>query len=97
MNYLERADAKFIAQAADDLERQAAIERLTGARRWALRAAILLSALFCTVLFLGAGHPTLGTIGAAIGLGFASVMHWVSFMRCESDLRLLKVVDRLRR
>jgi hypothetical protein len=46
---------------------------------------------------LGARHPTFGAVGAAIGLGFGSVMSTVNFMKCESDLRLLKVVERLRR
>jgi len=97
MNYLERSDAKFVAQAADESERQAAIERLSGARRWTFWVAILMSALFLMVFILGARHPTFGAVGAAIGLGFGSVMNWVTFMKCESDLRLLKVVEWLRR
>ena len=96
MNYLERSDAKFVDQAVDDLRRQAAIERLSGARRWAFRLTVVMSALFICVFLLGARHPTFGAVGAAIGLGFAAVMHWLGFMKCESDLRLLKLVDRLR-
>jgi hypothetical protein len=97
MDYLERSDAKFVTQAADDSQRQAAIERLSGARRWMFWMAIWMSALFLFVFILGARHPTFGAVGAAIGLGFGSVMSTVSFMKCESDLRLLKVVERLRR
>jgi small-conductance mechanosensitive channel len=97
MNYLERSDAKFVTQATDESERQAAIERFSGARRWMFWTAILMSALFLFVFILGARHPTFGAVGAAIGLGFGSVMSTVNFMKCESDLRLLKVVERLRR
>ena len=97
MNYLERSDAKFVSQAADESERQAAIERLSGARRPMLWMAILATALFFFVFILGACHPTFGAVGAAIGLGFGSVMSWVNFERCDSSLKLLKVVERLRR
>jgi hypothetical protein len=97
MNYLERSDAKFVTQAADESERQGAIERLSGARRWMFGMATMMTALFFFVFLLGARHPTFGAVGAAIGLGFGSVMSTLNFMKCESDLRLLKVVERLRR
>ena len=97
MNYLERSDAKFVTQAADESERQAAIERLSGARRGMFWMAILMTALFFFVFILGARHPTFGAVGAAIGLGFGSVMGTLNFMKCDSDLKLLKVVERLRR
>ena len=93
MNYLEESDTKFVTQAADKSERQAAIERLSGARRWMFWTALLMIALFLFVFVLGACHPTFGAVGAAIGLGFGSVMSTVNFMKCESDLRLLKVVE----
>ena len=93
MNYLEESDTKFVTQAADESERQAAIERLSGARRWMFWTALLMIALFLFVFVLGACHPTFGAVGAAIGLGFGSVMSTVNFMKCESDLRLLKVVE----
>jgi len=97
MKYLERSDAKFVTQAADDSEREAAIERLSGARRGMFWMAVFMTALFLSVFILGARHPTFGGVGAAIGLGFGAVMSSLNFMKCESDLRLLKVVERLRR
>ena len=97
MNYLERSDARFVSQAADESERQAAIERLSRARRYMLWMAILATALFFFVFLLGARHPTFGAVGAAIGLGFGSVTTTLSLMKCDSDLKLLKVVERLRR
>ena len=97
MNYLERSDAKFVAQAANDSARQAAIERLSGTRRCTFWLAILASALFFIVFFLGARQPTSGAVGASIGLGVAVVMSWMNVMKMESDLRLLKVVEELRR
>jgi hypothetical protein len=96
MNYLERSDCKFVDQAVDGLQRQAAIERLSGARRWAFGMTLVMTALFICVFLLGTRHPAFGAVGAAIGLGFASVMNSLGFMKCEQDLRLLKLVDRLR-
>ena len=97
MNFLERSDAKFVAQAADDSQRSAAIERLSGVRNWTLRLAILMSLCFLVIFMLGALHPTFGAVGGALGLGFSTIIQWVNLMKFESDLRLLKVVEMLRR
>ena|SRR5438132_902744 len=97
MNYLERSDAKFVAHAADDSQRPAAIEHLSGLRRKTFWMATLLSICFLLVFILGAFHPTLGALGGAIGTGIFSLFWWGNLMKVESDLRLLKVVEQLRR
>jgi hypothetical protein len=97
MNYLERADAKFVAQAADDYQRPATIEHLSGVRRTTWWVAILSTVSFLIIFFLGAFHPTFGAVGGAIGIGFITMSQWVNLMKVESDLRLLKVVEMLRR
>jgi hypothetical protein len=97
MNYLERADAKFVAQAADDSQRRTAIEHLSGVRRKTFWGVTVLGICFLLIFILGAFHPTLGTLGIAIGTGFFTLFHWMNLMKFESDLRLLKVVEQLRR
>ena len=97
MNYLERSDAKFVAQASDDSQRSAAIEHLSGLRRTTFWLAALLSICFLIIFILGAFHPTLGALGGAIGTGFFMLAQWMTVMKIESDLRLLKVVEQLRR
>ena len=97
MNYLERSDAKFLAQAADDSLRLATIQRLSEVRRLVSWMGILLSGCFLLILILGAFRPTLGAAGGAIGIGVAMLSHWMIGMKAESDLRLLKLVEQLRR
>jgi hypothetical protein len=97
MNSLERSDAKFVAQAADDSQRSAAIEHLSGLRRTIFWVAALLSVCFLLIFILGAFHPTLGALGGAVGTGFFMLAQWMTVMKIESDLRLLKVVEQLRR
>ena len=96
MNYLERSDAKFLAEAADGSLRLATIQRLSGVRRVAFGMGILLSGCFLLILILGAFHPTVGAAGGAIGTGVFSVTQWMIGMKAESDVRLLKLVEQLK-
>lgn len=97
MNCLERSDSKFVAQATDDSQRSAAIEHLSGLRRTTIWVAALVSVLFLLIFTLGAFHPTLGALGGAVGVGFMMLSQWMTVIKIESDLRLLKVVEQLRR
>jgi hypothetical protein len=97
MNYLERADARYIAEATDDSERGAAIERFSKARQRSYQLAIIFTLCFLATFVWDFLYPTaFGAIGA-IGAGLGTVMEWVKTMKFTSDLRLLKVVDRLKR
>ena len=60
-------------------------------------SAALLSICFLLIFILGAFHPTLGALGGAVGTGFLLLAQWMIGMKAESDLRLLKVVEQLRR
>ena len=97
MNYLQRSDTKFVAQATDDSQRSAAIEHLSGLRRTTFWVAALVSALFLLIFTLGALHPTLGALSGSVGIGFMMLSQWMNVIKIESDLRLLKVVEQLRR
>ena len=98
MNYLERKDAELIEQAADDTQRRAAIEHLTKARRWAFWRATVFFAGFLSVS-LSAGFSgrslTSQVIVGLILLGIMTVFMAMDFMKRDSDLRLLKLADRL--
>ena len=96
MHHLERSDAKFIAQAADDSQRSVAIEHLSGLRRKLFGVAALLSLSFLLIFTFGAFHPTVGALGGAVGIGFFTLTYWMTFMKIESDLRMLKMVGQLK-
>jgi hypothetical protein len=99
MKYLERKDTEFIEQATDDMQRQAAIERLTKARRWAFwRATILFVGFLIISLCVGFSEDALTSriIAGLILLGAMVVFQGMDFMRRDSDLRLLKLAGRLR-
>jgi len=100
MNFLERSDAVLMKQAVDDIQRQAAIERLTKTRRWYFWNATVLLAGFLIVL-LSAGlsdrNLTPRIIVALFLLGVCVVLQVIPFMKLDADLRLLKLVDKLKR
>jgi len=74
MNYLERADVRFIAQATDDSQRGAAIERFSEARQRSYELAIMFTACFLATFVWDYLYPTaFGAIGA-IGAGLGTVM-----------------------
>ena len=97
MNFLERSDEKFVVQAADDFQRAVAVDDLSGLRLTNFWVAALLSICFLLIFILGAFHPTLAALGGAVGTGFVMLAQWMRLMKIESDLRLLKVVEQLRR
>jgi len=97
MKHLEKADARFMAQATDDSQRRAAIEQLSEVRRSRYRLAILGTAGCCFIFVWGLLYPTSAVPEGAIAAVFGTVMAWWGAMKSESDLRLLKVVDNLKR
>jgi hypothetical protein len=97
---MERADAKFIEQAADDSQRQTAIERLTKTRRYAFWYATFAAVFFLFMaLSDGFGDHNLSKheIISLILLGFVSLAAGAQLMKLDSDLRLLKLVEKLKK
>jgi hypothetical protein len=97
---MERADAKFIEQAADDSQRQTAIERLTKTRRYAFWYATFAAVFFLFVaLSDGFGGHNLSTheTVSLILLGVVSLAAGAQLMKLDSDLRLLKLVEKLKK
>jgi hypothetical protein len=97
MNYLEKADARFIAQARDDSRRRAAIEHLSEVRRSHYGMAVMCTTVLCLLFVSGfVYHALVVPEGAIIAAGFGTLVAWLRAIKSESDLRLLKVVDGLK-
>lgn len=97
MNYLEKADARFIAQARDDSRRHVAIEHLSAVRRSHYGMAVMCTTVLCLLFVSGFLYRALVVPeGAIIAAGFGTVLAWLRAIKSESDLRLLKVVDGLK-
>ena len=96
MSYLEKADARFIAQARDDSRRRAAIEHLSQVRRRHYGLAIMCATVLCLSFIWSCLHPAAVFPEGAIAAGFGTVVAWLQAIKSESDLRLLKVVDGLK-
>ena len=92
MKLFQRTDNEFIDKGANSARRPAAIQDLTWRRALMFWCAIVctLSALVC---FFFAGSGSHGEGPAA----FVACVMWIQVMKLESDLRLLKMVEALRK
>jgi len=92
MKFLQRTDNEFIGMGADSARRPAAIQDLT----WR-RALMVWCAVVCTLCaFVCFVVPGSGSHGEGSASFVACVM-WIQVMKLESDLRLLKMVEALRK
>jgi hypothetical protein len=90
MGFFTRSDDRFVDSALDDTRRAAAIDRLSNVRvLYTLGMACLAVAAITGAFTGGAGLGVSGAVALAICVSLA--------LRAESDLRFLKVVDRLRK
>ena len=98
MKSFDKADDTFIQAATDDSTRQILIRELAGRRNLFQTIAIL-----STVIALGSlsvcafGKPSLSSVGILATMYFCATMQWMQVFKCESDLRLLKLVDKLKK
>jgi hypothetical protein len=92
MKLFQRTDDEFIGMGADSARRPAAIQNLTWRRALMFWCAVVctLSAFVC---FFVAGSGSHGEGPAA----FVACVMWIQVMKLESDLRLLKMVEALRK
>ena len=95
MKSFSRADNEFIDAAADDSRRHAKIEEITQRRSqfhwlaWGMTA--------CALLFVIADiFSEQRNSGAMAPFFFAAAIQWMQVFKCESDLRLLKLVEKLK-
>ncbi|MGH7335979.1 MAG: hypothetical protein ACREI7_00250 [Myxococcota bacterium] len=86
---MTQGDERFVAEMFDDRQRQAAIASMSRLRDWAFGSAVLVTVILVASLF--------GRSGSAGGwIWLCALVSWVGGSQLESDLRLLRVVDRLR-
>ena len=82
-------DEKFTEAAADPVRRLAAITDLTSRRACLFWCACVMS--------LATIASSFGSKPAGGGLAVAAAIQWMLVFKYESDLRLLRVIDRLHR
>jgi hypothetical protein len=99
MKFGERADNEFVDAAADDIRRQAKIQELTTRRNlffwiaWVVTVCALLSVV-AEIFDTNRGQH--GS-GVAAPLFFAAAMEWMLAHKFDSDVRLLKLVEKLKK
>jgi hypothetical protein len=94
MGWMTKADEEFVEKAADDTRRAQAIAGLSGVRIIWLCLMILCFAAGMT------GWMLPGSVAATmliVTMMFLAAFQFVAFSKSDSDLRLLKVIDRLRK
>ena len=84
-----KQDEKFAETAADPVRRVAAITDLTSRRTILFWCALLITLVM--------GASSFGGKPASVGLGLCAAIQWAIVFKFESDLRLLRVIDRLQR
>ena len=90
MKSFAKADDAFIQAAVDDSRRQELIKCTARRQTIMFWCAVVISV--CAVLMIFNAHNS----GSA-GVEFAvAAMTWMQVFKCESDLRLLKLVDKLK-
>jgi hypothetical protein len=87
---LTRSDDKFVESAVEDTRRRSAIANMTSQRHL----------LFVFALFLTFG-PVLANIGLGPDFGVGGAVfvaiYWSIVLKVDSELRFLKVIDRLQK
>ncbi len=83
-----KSDKKFDQIAADPARRRDAIARYATQRNITGICAMMIAA--CAILEILTGRES-----AAAGVFFAATVNWIICIKADSDLRLLKVIDRL--
>jgi len=91
MKFFDKADDAFIQAAVDDSRRPELIKNTMRRQTIMFWCAVVISA--CALLMIIGAHNS----GSA-GVEFAvAAMTWMQVLKCESDLRLLKLVDKLKK
>jgi hypothetical protein len=91
MKYLTRRDDQFVESVVDDRRRGAVIADLTY-RRDTWFAGVLFLLVVMSFLVLYAGSDKVG-----VGLPFVAAVSWGAMVKLDLELRLLKVIARLRK
>jgi uncharacterized membrane protein len=96
MKSFDQSDDAFIQMAVDDLHRPELIKITARKRTILFWCAMLITVCALVIIFAETSGKPHGS-GVA-GVAFAGVaMSWMLVIRCESDLRLLKMVEKLKK
>ena len=86
----KKQDEQFDRMAADPARRRKGIDDLSSRRTLLFWCGVVITlCAFAIFFFSKAGS------GGGEGLGFAAAVQWILVFKFESDLRLLRVVERL--
>ena len=89
-----KADRQFDEMAADPVRRRKRIVELNRARRWLFGAAVCMLVALCilTTEAIALHHPASAGMHLTV---FSAALIWISFLQMQSDLKLLRFIDRL--
>ena len=91
MKLFKREDTEFVEQGTDDSRRPAAIRHLAQKRTSLFWCALVTTLCALAIFVIPSGNSV---VGAAIG--FAAAIHWILVLKYESELRLLRIVGKLK-
>ena len=95
MKSTDQSENEFVDAAADNLRRKAKIQELTQKREKLSLGAWISTACGLAMGFIEAFANRNDSAIVAMAL-FSAAMIWIQLFKCESDLRLLKLVDKLK-
>lgn len=96
MNSFDKADDAFIQAAADDTMRPALIKSTARRRTLLFWCAVVITLCALGMIFAELNNRANNSEVAGVEFGVA-VMTWMQVFKCESDLRLLKLVEKLKK
>jgi hypothetical protein len=88
-----KQDEEFDEMIADSARRRLGIISLSSRRNLLCVCAMVATA--CALAFFFPGRPS--RTGGAAAMGFLAAIQWILVFKFESDLRLLRTIDRLER
>lgn len=96
MKDFDEADNVLIEMAVDDSRRQVAIKNLTRKRKHFFWCAAFFTVCLSVIGFSEVCGKTQNSGFVAMD-AFAAAMTWMGVFNCQSDLRLLKLVEKLKK
>jgi hypothetical protein len=95
MKSFDKADDAFIQAAVDNTRRSELIRNTSYRRTKMFWGAVIITACALVIFFIEATGKT-HSPELPGAMFFVAVMNWMQVFKCESDLRLLKLVEKLK-
>jgi len=99
MKSFDKADDAFISAAIDDARRPELIKTMSRRRNIIFWLAVVISVCALVIMIAAISDKNHNSTGFSVGcLEFTvAVMAWTQVFKCESELRLLKLVEKLKK